>query len=341
MSVSSIFILDDYGKKLIHRDYRGDIDTSCIQKFYKYVSEAEMESTITPVFMRKNITYMYIKNKNLYFVAIANFNASALVILNFLYKFIKVIYVFLNKILTSYFNVVTEESVRDNFGLIYEILDEIMDYGYPQLTEPDVLQAYIFQSGQKLEQIKAPPAVTNAVSWRKEGIKYRKNEIFVDVNEKINLIVNSQGNILTNDINGTMLVNCHLSGMPELTSNYKQHHIASFVEVRIPVPPNLYSPVFDTRSGNCKYSPEENCVIWTLNSFPGKKEAVLIGVVHLPVSSNEKQSLKSNITVSFEIPYFSISGLNIRYLKVVDKGGYNCISWVRYFSTHGAYEFRI
>lgn len=34
-----------------------------------------------------------------------------------------------------------------------------------------------------------PPTVTNAVSWRSEGIKYKKNEVFIDVIESVNLLV--------------------------------------------------------------------------------------------------------------------------------------------------------
>ena len=36
-------------------------------------------------------------------------------------------------------------------------------------------------------------AVTNAVSWRTEGISYKKNEVFLDVVESVNLLVNSNG----------------------------------------------------------------------------------------------------------------------------------------------------
>ena len=43
--------------------------------------------------------------------------------------------------------------------------------------------------GHKLEIApKPPPAVTNAVSWRTEGVKYRKNEVFLDVIESVNLL---------------------------------------------------------------------------------------------------------------------------------------------------------
>ena len=33
-----------------------------------------------------------------------------------------------------------EESIRDNFVLIYELLDELMDFGYPQTTESQILK---------------------------------------------------------------------------------------------------------------------------------------------------------------------------------------------------------
>lgn len=93
---------------------------------------------------------------------------------------------------TEYFKELEEESIRDNFVIIYELFDEMMDFGYPQTTESKILQEYITQEGHKLEvQPRPPMAVTNAVSWRSEGIKYRKNEVFLDVIESVNLLVKS------------------------------------------------------------------------------------------------------------------------------------------------------
>jgi hypothetical protein len=43
---------------------------------------------------------------------------------------------------------------------------------------------------------KPPPAVTGVVSWRSEGIKYRKNEIFLDVVESVNILVSSTGMVM-------------------------------------------------------------------------------------------------------------------------------------------------
>ena len=56
---------------------------------------------------------------------------------------------------------------------------------------------------------------TGAISWRKEDIKYRKNECFIDVIESLNLIMSNKGAILRVDVSGQVMVKAFLSGMPE------------------------------------------------------------------------------------------------------------------------------
>ena len=36
---------------------------------------------------------------------------------------------------------------------------------------------------------KPPSTLTTAVSWRPEGIEYKKNEVFLDVIESVNILV--------------------------------------------------------------------------------------------------------------------------------------------------------
>lgn len=44
----------------------------------------------------------------------------------------------------EYFRELEEESIRDNFVLLYELLDELMDFGYPQTTEGKILKELAF-----------------------------------------------------------------------------------------------------------------------------------------------------------------------------------------------------
>lgn len=54
----------------------------------------------------------------------------------------------------------------------------MMDFGYPQYTEAKILSEFIKTDAYRMEVSQRPPmAVTNAVSWRSEGIVYKKNEV--------------------------------------------------------------------------------------------------------------------------------------------------------------------
>jgi len=64
---------------------------------------------------------------------------------------------------------------------------------------------------QKISQ-----AVTNVVSWRPENIKHGKNEVFLDVIEKLNILISANGNVLRSEVLGRVFMKCFLSGMPEL-----------------------------------------------------------------------------------------------------------------------------
>merc|ERR1712034_297837 len=47
------------------------------------------------------------------------------------------------------------------------------------------------------------------------GIKYRRNELFLDVMEYVNLLMSPQGQVLSAHVAGKILMKSYLSGMPE------------------------------------------------------------------------------------------------------------------------------
>jgi AP-1 complex subunit mu len=75
-------------------------------------------------------------------VMVTKQNANAMMILSFLLNVINVF--------KHYFKEVEEESIKDNFVVVYELLDEMMDFGYPQSTEPKMLQEFIKVESHKL-----------------------------------------------------------------------------------------------------------------------------------------------------------------------------------------------
>ena len=46
-------------------------------------------------------------------------------------------------IFIDYFGVCTVESIKENFVVVYELLDEVLDAGFPLATEPNILKELI------------------------------------------------------------------------------------------------------------------------------------------------------------------------------------------------------
>lgn len=214
---SQIHFLDIKGKPLLSRDYKGDISSTTIEKFPLLL--LELENTVDdgeykPFINHEGINYIFINHNNLYICALTRKNENIMTIIIFLSKLVEV--------MTQYFKSLEEESIKDNFVIIYELLDEMMDFGVPQTTDTKILKEYITQDYYSLIKstpmhLVAPPnALTNSVSWRKEGIFYKKNEAFLDVIESINMLITANGQVLNSEILGEIKIKSHLSGMPDL-----------------------------------------------------------------------------------------------------------------------------
>lgn len=72
------------------------------------------------MFFDDGVSYCYITHSNLVLMAVSRTNANAAAVLLFLHK--------LRDILTTYFGELEEESLRDNFVIAYELLDEARAY---------------------------------------------------------------------------------------------------------------------------------------------------------------------------------------------------------------------
>lgn len=67
-------------------------------------------------------------------LALTRRNSNVMAILVFLDKLVQVF--------TEYFLSLEEESLRDNFVVAYELLDEMLDFGHPQASVTSVLKEY-------------------------------------------------------------------------------------------------------------------------------------------------------------------------------------------------------
>lgn len=208
--IGGVFLYNHKGEVLISRVFRDSITRSTIDAFRVNVIHAR-HAVRSPVTNIARTSYFHTRRSNVWIVAATRQNVNAALVFEFLNKMVSV--------LESYFGSISEESVKNNFVLIYELLDEILDYGYPQKTDSGILKTYITQQGIRgqstEEQKQITSQVTGQISWRRENIKYRKNELFLDVLESVNLLMSQQGQVLSSHVSGKVMMKSYLSGMPE------------------------------------------------------------------------------------------------------------------------------
>nr|XP_043637835.1 AP-1 complex subunit mu-2-like [Erigeron canadensis] len=425
MAVSAVFILDIKGRCLISRHYRGDISSVEAEKFFiKLLENEEDIEAHGPVVIDNGVSHIFIRHNNVYLMAASRQNCNVTSLIVFLHR--------LASVFEYYFEELEEESLRDNFVVVYELLDEMMDFGYPQYTEATILSKFIKTDAYKMEVIQRPPmAVTNAVSWRNEGIYYKKNEVFLDVIESVNILINSNRQVIRSEVVGALKMRTCLSGMPECKlglndrvlmdaqdrtpkgksidledirfhqcvrlarfendrtisfippdgsfdlmtyrlssqvkpliwveaqierharsrmemlvkarSQFRGRSNATDVHIKIPVPSDATKPIVRTTTGIATYAPEQDSLIWKIRSFPSDKEYMLGVEFKLPSVAYEDGTpdKKIPIRVKFEIPYYTVSGIQVRHLKVIEKSAYQTLPWVRYITMAGEYEIRM
>ena len=101
------------------------------------VSDREEENDPCPLIKTDECTFAYIKQSNVYMVATMRANSNVAMLFSLMHRICQV--------MVEYFKEVEEESIRDNFVICYELLDELVDFGYPQTTDAKILQEYITQ----------------------------------------------------------------------------------------------------------------------------------------------------------------------------------------------------
>lgn len=134
----------------------------------------------------------------------------------------------------DYCGTLSEESIRKNFILLYELLDELLDYGYPQVTQTENLKAFVYNEPIVVsavvdtgKMINPKTASASAVhkpvisSVDSDGKKTslaanQKNEIFVDILERLSVLFSSNGYVLNSTIDGCIQMKSYLAGNPQL-----------------------------------------------------------------------------------------------------------------------------
>jgi len=178
-----------------------------------------------PVFvMPDGMSYLHVNRNGIIFGCATEKNVSPCAVIELLSR--------IAKVFKDYCGTLSEEAIRKNFILLYELLDEMIDYGYPQLTRTETLKPFVYNepivvaavpnTGKMINPKTASanavhkPVIGSVNAKGKSVNKNQKNEIFVDILERLNVIFNNNGYVVNSTIDGCIQMKSYLAGNPEL-----------------------------------------------------------------------------------------------------------------------------
>ncbi|KAF8076018.1 Mu homology domain-containing protein [Lyophyllum atratum] len=135
-------------------------------------------------------------------------------------------------ILNEYFGNVSAATLKENFDVVYQLLEETLDSGgHPLTTSSNALRDIVLPPSllNKLLNVAGANITTtinsgsglgsgpfsSPIPWRKAGVRYASNEIYFDMVEELKAIVNKHGTTLSSTVRGKIETNSKLSGTPD------------------------------------------------------------------------------------------------------------------------------
>ncbi|AFZ79617.1 clathrin coat associated protein ap-50, putative [Theileria equi strain WA] len=318
MTLSHFFILSCTGDTLLSRSLRGESNKGTPEKFYKVVRERGNE--LAPVFHQDGVLYFYIRRSGLFFVVTTVFEMPPSYVLEILQR--------ITNALKDFCGSLNEESLRRNFALAYEIIDEMLDFGYQQCMDTSQLKQKVYNFAvaskkqlhvrDRLQGARSiPKTVPSAVSQRPLASPgAQKNEIFVDVLEKMSVVLGSESQYRNAVIEGQIHVKSFLYGSPQIKLALNEDLI---INNRRGKPPGV--PVLDFCSfhQSVDSSEFEQTRILTFYPTDGEFTAMsykVLGNIFLPFKISPTIDIQPNKTNFTIIVTSALPGTNSAFFNI-------------------------
>jgi AP-4 complex subunit mu-1 len=216
---SQFFILSLRGDILIFRDFRNEIGKWSTDQFFRRANMPTSDEGDDPIFHIDGTQFLYSKKNGMYFVFTSKTNVSPALSVELLDR--------ISAVIKDYCGVLTEEAIRKNFMLVYELVDEIIDFGYPQSSTSEVLKAYVKSVPILVDTEKRSEFLTAVIKTKTTSSKTanqsvtnkeqkKKDEIFVDLLEKITVHFGPTGQVTLAEVEGAIIIKSFIKGIPKI-----------------------------------------------------------------------------------------------------------------------------
>uniref|UniRef100_A0AC35UAA0 MHD domain-containing protein n=1 Tax=Rhabditophanes sp. KR3021 TaxID=114890 RepID=A0AC35UAA0_9BILA len=204
---SAIFFLDTNRRNLFFKNYR-DVNREVLREF-RHLFLYNNTNHESFIIQGKMYTYLFMPHGDIIILAVIEGNVNIALTITFLLK--------VTSVMEDYFDSFDLESIKNNLILIFEIMDEVLDFGLIQGTDSNILKQYITQGGSQCKSKKIVPiqAMLN-IPWRNPNIIYDQCAVRVFYKETVDTTMGVNQEVINYEILGSICVNVELNGYPIL-----------------------------------------------------------------------------------------------------------------------------
>ncbi|KAG7262527.1 hypothetical protein CRUP_016817 [Coryphaenoides rupestris] len=221
--IHSLFLVNASGDIFLEKHWKSVVSRSVCDYFFEAQERATEPENVPPVIPTPHHYLISVLRHRIYFVAVIQSEVPPLFVIEFLHRVVDTF--------QDYFGVCTEAAIKDNVVVVYELLEEMLDNGFPLATESNILKELIKPptilrtmvntiTGSTNVGEQLPTGQLSVVPWRRTGVKYTNNEAYFDVVEEIDAIIDKSGSTITAEIQGVIDACVKLTGMPDLTLSF-------------------------------------------------------------------------------------------------------------------------
>jgi len=221
--IHSLFMINSHKNIFMEKHWKTAIKKAICDYVFEALEKASSPEDLPPVICSPYHYLISIYREHLYFVAVVTKEVQPLFIIEFLHRIVDTF--------VDYFDGCSESIIKENYVVVYELLEEMLDNGYPLATESNILKELIKPptilrsvvntvTGQSNVADRLPTGQLSSVPWRRSGVKYTSNEAYFDVIEEVDAIIDRSGSIVFAEIQGSIDASVKLSGMPDLTLSF-------------------------------------------------------------------------------------------------------------------------
>ncbi|XP_046843932.1 AP-3 complex subunit mu-1-like isoform X3 [Xenia sp. Carnegie-2017] len=298
--IHSLFIINHSGDIFLEKHWRNVLGRSVCDYFFEAQGKATSPEDIPPV-IAKGFSYLIsIFRHDLFFVSVVENEVPPLFVIEFLHRVVDLI--------KEYFSNCTETIIKENCVIVYELLEEMLDNGFPLATESNVLK----------ELIRPPSIVRNVVNkvtgdsnmsshlptgqlsndpWRRTGVKYANNELkalmpslinrpppyFQKYKELVNMLsLFAKPRVLFQEFQGgSGRFELSISSKPVMGKNIEN------VVVTVPFPKQVLNLNLTTNVGTYSFDPIKKKLSWEISRIQ---------------SQTSSPNIKGNISLKSDVP---------------------------------------